>query len=84
MVLNRQTICRSLSSHTLQLGPDQAPALWQATAQHVVHPEDKAAARALGLCMKLKDGGAYVRFKAKRLREHDLKHSETTGAKVPS
>jgi len=50
----------------------------------VVHPEDKAAARALGLCMKLKDGGAYVRFKAKRLREHDLKHSETTGAKVPS
>jgi len=48
----------------------------------VVTPEDKATARALGLCMKLKHDGAYVRFKAKRLTEHDLEHSETTAAKV--
>ena len=75
-------VCQSLSPHTLQFGPDEAPAFWQATAQHVVTPEDKATARALGLCMKLKHNGAYVRFKAKRLREHDLEHSTTTAAKV--
>ena len=61
--------------------------LWQVMKQQEVLPADKAAARALGLCMKLKsegDHGTYVRFKGKKLREHDVQHHETTAAKVRS
>ena len=58
--------------------------LWQVMRQREILPVDKAAAHALGLCMKLKDHGSFVRFKAKRLREYDLEHhKETTAAKVP-
>ena len=48
----------------------------QVIGQHgEVLPEDKAAAHALGLCLKAKHHGAFVRFKQTRLKEKKLGHN---------